>query len=200
MWAAWSSVTVVSSVQYSSTWHFIFVFYFSHKIVAFFAALINTVIHSLVLASSLTTATVYSTSVDNRHKLLVMQNALARLVCQVTRTCSATEVRHTRHWLPVKQCIDYKLTILTFKAKQSWTYLASLISNYIPDRSLISLDKLMLRCPYTFLVVAEKVFFVSASKIRNELSFSRRAAPSVHSFQCRLKHQLFAPAYADQCH
>jgi len=61
----------------------------------------------------------YGTSSDNIRKLQATQNALARVVCQAARTCSATELRHTLHWLPVKQRIDYKLTVLSYKARQS---------------------------------------------------------------------------------
>ena len=42
-------------------------------------------------------------------KLQVTKNALAKVVCQAVRTCSATEPHHTLHWLPVKQRIDYNL-------------------------------------------------------------------------------------------
>jgi len=45
----------------------------------------------------------YGTSSDNLRKLQVTRNALARVVCQAARTCSATELRRQLHWLPVKQ-------------------------------------------------------------------------------------------------
>jgi len=41
----------------------------------------------------------YGTSSDNLWKLQVIQNALARVLFQAARTCSATELRHTLHWL-----------------------------------------------------------------------------------------------------
>jgi len=59
----------------------------------------------------------YGTSSDYLWKLQVTQNALVRVVCQAARTYSATELRRQLHWLPVKQCIDYKLAVLTFKAR-----------------------------------------------------------------------------------
>ena len=92
----------------------------------------------------------YDTSSDNLRKLQVTQNALARVVCQAARTCSATELRHTLHWLPMKQRINYKLTVLTYKARQSGSqsYLASLISDYVPSCSLRSSDKLLLSRSY----------------------------------------------------
>jgi len=135
----------------------------------------------------------YGTSSDNLRKLQVAQNALARVVCQATRTCSATELRRQLHWLPVKQCIDYKLAVLTNKARQtgSPSYLASLISDYAPSRSLRSSDKLLLSHPYTSLVMAHKEFSVNAPKIWNDLSFNCRAATCVNSFKRNLKHNLF---------
>jgi len=42
-----------------------------------------------------------------------------QLVCPVARTCNATELRRQPHWLPVKQCIDDNLAVLTYKARQS---------------------------------------------------------------------------------
>ena len=51
----------------------------------------------------------YGTSSVNLWKLQVTQSALARVVCQAARTCSATEL--CRQLLPVKQRIDYKLAV-----------------------------------------------------------------------------------------
>jgi len=81
----------------------------------------------------------YGASSDNPGKLQVMQNALARVVCQAARTRNATDMRHTLHWLPVKQCVDYQLAVLTHKVRQSGSpsYLSSLISDYVPSRSLL---------------------------------------------------------------
>jgi len=88
----------------------------------------------------------YHMSIDNLWKFQVTQNALARAVCQAARTSSATKLCRTLHWLPVKQRTDYKLTVLTYKARQSESpsYLASLISDYAPSHSLRSSGKLLL--------------------------------------------------------
>ena len=127
------------------------------------------------------------------------QNALVRVVCQAVRTCSATELCRQLHWLPVKQRINYKLAVLTYKARQSGSpsYLASLISDYVPSRSLRSSDKLLLSRPYTSLVMADKAFSVCEPKISNDLSFNCRAATCVSSFKRNLKRELFYAAYAD---
>jgi len=71
------------------------------------------------------------------------------------------------------------------------SYLASVISDYVPFRSLRSSDKLLLSRPYMSLVMADKALSVSAPKIWNDLSFNCRAATCVSSFQCSLKRELF---------
>ena len=58
------------------------------------------------------------------------------------------------------------------KAEGSPSYLASLISDYVPSRSLKSSDKLLLSRPYTSLVMADKAVSVCAPKIWNDLSLT----------------------------
>jgi len=111
----------------------------------------------------------YVTTSDNLRKLQVTQNALARVVCQAARHCSATKLHRRLHWLPVKQRVDYKLAVLTYRARQRGSpwYLASLISDYVSSRSLRPSDKLLLSRPYTSVVMADKAFSVSPPKIWN---------------------------------
>ena len=88
--------------------------------------------------------------------------------------------------------IDYKLAVLTYKARQngSPSYLASLISDYAPSRSLRSSDKQLLSRPYTSLVMADKAFSVSAPNIWNDLSFNCCAAICIHT-PCLKKRPTF---------
>jgi len=139
----------------------------------------------------------YGTSSDNLQKLHVTQTGLARVVCQAARTCSATELHRQLHWLPVKQRINYKLAVLTYKVRQSGSpsYLASLITDYV--HGLRSSDKLLLSRPCTSFVMVDKAFSVCAPKIWNGLSFNCRAATTVNSFERNLKRELFYTAYAD---
>ena len=135
-------------------------------------------------------------SSDNLRKLQVTQNALARVVCQTARSCSATEKCHTLHWLPLKQRIGYKLAVSTHNVTQSVSpsYVASLISDYAPSRSLRSLDKQLLSRPYTSLVTTDKAFSVSAPKMWNDLP---DVLQLVWSFKRNLKCELLSSAYAD---
>jgi len=54
----------------------------------------------------------YGTSSDNLRKLQVTQNAHDQsCMPSCENICSATELRRQLHWLPVKQCINYKLAV-----------------------------------------------------------------------------------------
>jgi len=57
--------------------------------------------------------------------------------------------------------------------------------------------ELLLSCPYTSIVMADKAFSVCAPKIWNDLSFNCRPATTVSSFKRNLKRELFYTAYAD---
>jgi len=111
---------------------------------------------------------------------------------------------HRKHWpemyakpwehvLPlncVANCIGYQWSNVSTTSSQFWltsykvrqsgspSYLASL-SDYAPDRSLRSSDKLLLSRPYTSLIMVDKAFSVIAPKIWNDLSFNCSAATCV---------------------
>ena len=61
---------------------------------------------------------------------------LARVVCQASWTASATELRRSLHWLPVRHRILYKTALITYKTQRtgSPSYLAELIKPYEPVR------------------------------------------------------------------
>ena len=80
----------------------------------------------------------FGTSQANLNKLQRIQNTLAKLV-DPSHTRSS-DALHTLHWLPVRQCINFKIATLTFKLLQhsSPAYLASLIQPYVPSRALLT--------------------------------------------------------------
>ena len=66
----------------------------------------NVVGHSIVSSRlDYANALLYGTSAANIHRLQVVQNSLARVICQASRSASATELRQQLHWLPVRQRI-----------------------------------------------------------------------------------------------
>jgi len=89
------------------------------------------------------------TTSGNLVRLLVAQNSLARVVCQASRSASATELRRQLHWLPIRQRIAYKLAVITYHTRPTGTpvYLTDFIKNYHPSHTLRSADKLLLSAP-----------------------------------------------------
>ena len=48
-------------------------------------------------------------------ELQKVQNIAARLIFRTSRSARVTPMRHSLHWLPVEQRIEYKLSLLCFK-------------------------------------------------------------------------------------
>ena len=76
----------------------------------------------------------------NLDRLQRVQNSLARTVCCAKWSDSATELRQTLHWLPIRQRIEYKIAVMTFNARTARgpRYLSELITNELPTRILRS--------------------------------------------------------------
>ena len=55
-------------------------------------------------------------------KLQYVQNAVARLVCQVKKYDHITPVLKLLQWLPVWQRIEFKILLITFKAVNGCIY------------------------------------------------------------------------------
>ena len=80
------------------------------------------------------------TSVSNLARLQLVQNTLARVVTQKSRSCHISHVLADLHWLPVRHRISFKIATITFKVLhfQQPSYLAALVPRYVPTRSLRS--------------------------------------------------------------
>ena len=69
-----------------------------------------------------------------------------------------SKLRQHLHWLPVRQRIDYKLSVITYRTRSTGNpaYLHHLIHDYLPARTLRSSDKLLLAVPRMVLARAAK--------------------------------------------
>ena len=54
-------------------------------------------------------------------KLRRDQNTLARVVIQSTRQTPSRPLLQSLHWLPVRECIDYKVALRTYKVQTTST-------------------------------------------------------------------------------
>ena len=77
----------------------------------------------------------YNMSLENIHKLQLIQNHAARLVKKASKRSIAKLLLKDLHWLPVKDRIIYKIAVLVFNIinnNSSTSYLRELITVYIP--------------------------------------------------------------------
>ena len=71
-------------------------------------------------------------------------NAAAKVTTCKRKFDHVTPILIELHWLPVRQCIVFKILLYTFKALHGATptYLTELISPYVPRRPLRSADQI----------------------------------------------------------
>lgn len=142
----------------------------------------------------------YGAPTSSLSKLQRAQNTLARVVLQQPRRTHAKPLLQTLHWLPIEQRIQYKLALLTFKARMSAspTYLVSLLSEHKTTSSMTlrSASNLTLNVPRTRTECGKRAFRVGAPTIYNNLPADVLSSDSVLTFKKRLKTILFVRAFA----
>ena len=132
-------------------------------------------------------------------RLQVVQNNAARLVFRKKKTEHVTHLLKQLHWLPVKQRIQYKINLITFKALHDLApaYIKDMISIYQPPRSLRSSTMGLLAEKRTRLVKSgDRAFSVAAPKLWNLLPENIRMLEAVDPFKSALKTHLFRNAYS----
>ena len=102
------------------------------------------------------------------------------------------------HWLPLCQCISYKLAVVTYKTRTTSTptYLSHLIHDCNPGCCLRSADILLHTVSRTSLALSPKAFSVSAPAVWNSLSFNCKSCKLFSTFARVLKTELFDTAYS----
>lgn len=127
-------------------------------------------------------------------------NAAARLLFRTSNFQSVTPyVRDILHWLPVKQRIQFKLAVLTYKALNGLApaYLSDYLSaaHSADAYGLRSSDTSDLIVPRSRLVFGDRSFRCAAPRVWNSLPESVRASESLSTFKNNLKTFLFLSAY-----
>ena len=114
------------------------------------------------------------------------QNAAARLITRSKKFDHISPILKQLHWLPVNYRIQFKILLLTYKAINGLAppYIAELIEQYKPSRSLRSSDKLKLKIPRTKLKsYGDRSFAYSAPQLWNQLPHDVCSAPTVENFK-----------------
>ena len=136
-------------------------------------------------------------SQSNLNKLQRIQNSLA---CVITNTSNYQHITPTLkklHWLPIKQRIDYKLCLLTYKTltNQQPTYLYNSLSFPSHSVSTRSSGSLVLSIPYVRSSLGKRAFSVIGPRLWNSLPPDTRNLNSLPTFRSRLKIHLFKIAF-----
>ena len=132
------------------------------------------------------------------HKLQLIQNNAARLVTRKRKRDHVTPLLMDLHWLPVKQRIEYKVNLITYKALHGYAppYIRELLTVYEPRRTLRSESKGKLVVPRSHKKSAgDRAFSVSAPRLWNELPQNVTECKTIDSFKKHLKTHLFNIAY-----
>ena len=124
------------------------------------------------------------------HKLQLIQNNAARLICRKSKYDHVTPLLRELHWLPVDIRIQYKINLLTFKALHGMApeYLSVLLCFYSPVRNLRSSSSSLLDIPSSKTkCTGDRAFSVCAPKLWNTLPFNVRNCENLNSFKTELK-------------
>ena len=125
------------------------------------------------------------------------------LVLRRTKWDSATACLAELHWLPIRQCITFKICVLTYKLlhRQGPRYLQVLLQykHNINNRTLRSnLDQSLLLIPHTKCkTFASRSFSVVAPTLWNHLPRGLRESNTLLSFKHDLKTHLYKEAFGN---
>ena len=129
-------------------------------------------------------------SQTNLNKLQRIQNSLARVITNTSKYQHITPTLKKLHWLPIKQRIDYKTCLLTYKTltNQQPTYLYNSLSFPSHSVSTRSSDSLVLSIPY------------ADHHLEKGLSLSLVHASGIHSPLIPETHLLYQYSVPDSKH
>ena len=102
------------------------------------------------------------------------------------------------HWLPVKERIDFKILLLTFKALNGLSpkYISDVLTKYVPSRPLCSMQHTTLVIPKSkYKNYGDRSFQYAAPKLWNDLPEEIRELMDIDCFKSSLKTFLFKRAF-----
>ena len=139
----------------------------------------------------------FGMSNHNLNKLQIIQNSLARAITFTSRRQHIKPILKDLHWLPVKQRIEFKICLLTYKSLQTKQpdYLYKLLVPKSHTYATRSSTSTSLTKPHVTYDLGARAFFSAAPSLWTSLSHEIRSAPSIPTFCARLKTHLFKQAY-----
>ena len=142
-------------------------------------------------------AILFGISDRHLHRLEMVQRSAARIVMQIRRgdRQSMTTILRQLHWLPIRKRIEYKLLVLVHGALYDGTpeYLAALLLQHAPRRSLRSAGGLLLEVPKVNLErFGRRAFACAGPTLWNKLPRNMRDNGNLVQFKKELKTFLFS--------
>ena len=134
-------------------------------------------------------ALLYGLPKEQITKLQHVKNAAARVVMGIGKYSHITPVLYELHWLPVQARIQFKITLLAFKAIHSlapW-YISNLLSNKFKSSGIL----LELPSRKMLVTLGGSAFQAAAPHLWNELPLQLRTIESAEGFQKSTKTFLF---------
>ena len=122
-----------------------------------------------------------------------LQYALNSAVWLISMSCKAdhiTPMLMELHWLPVKQHINFKILLFTYKIGNGLApmYLSELLVPYVPRRDLRSANKLLFcQLSYHTKSYGSRAFSVSTPCMWNKLPIDIKCSPSIATRDTFLK-------------
>jgi len=132
-------------------------------------------------------------SEQNLDRLQRVQSKAARIVCNVGRQVTSSDVLCSLHWLPARRRIEFKSATLCFKAVRLGNppYLKNMLKPYEPLRSLRSSTMDLLTVPRTDTSFGLRRFSVAGPRIWNGLPHELRQCNTLPCFKSHLKTYCF---------
>ena len=111
----------------------------------------------------------------------LIQNAAARVLTRTRKTDHITPVLKSLHWLPVRQRIEFKILLLTYKSLNGLApkYITELLPLYEPSRPLRSANSGLLVVPRVTSQHGKAAFAHYAAVTWNKLPVDLRSAPTL---------------------
>ena len=132
--------------------------------------------------------------------LQLIQKAAARVLMRTSRKDHIAPVLASRHWLPVKFRIEFKILLLPYKAEndRAASYLKDPVVQYLPNRALCSKTAGLLVVPRVYksrMGGRASRMGGRASSYQDPLLWRQLSVYVLTTFMIRLKTFLFDKAY-----
>ena len=155
-------------------------------------------VSSLVMSKLFYCSSVWSnTSSKNVKKLQAVQNFTCRIVSNTHKFDHITPAMEELEWLPIKDLLLYRYSIMTYNAYTGWHHTILLVNFVIVSQFMVvktrNCDQLQI--PLYTSAAGQRSFKFRGAKIWNSLDTDLKEHKSLKNFKLALKSRLFSNLY-----